>query len=362
MHDSQRITDMSSNKKVDASVAPQSENSKCGNCKNNVVKSCVKCSVCFKSFHPSCGVKFGKCCGEIITLSSLDMKDVQNTDKTSSITDDSTMKDLMLKIIEELEARNLLLMENTSLLKIRISDMENKLNEKDDQIAVLNKKLKIHAQMPINIDKDVAVPTVVIPDASASTSDRESVSNNDHSSTQRSAVTEIRTTRSTTKQHKNKVTLKNVNKAIQEAKDKQLMQKYIDVEKDVPCEKSEEDNSEWKVQSRKRSRRQRTLVVGNYDGPSTVEGIEKYKAFHVSNLKPTTTVEELQAFLGTNFTDVRCELVKSRYPECYASFKVLIKENEYEKVFVSANWPNRASVHRFFQPRASFLTRTQTIA
>lgn len=91
--------------------------------------------------------------------------------------------------------------------------------------------------------------------------------------------------------------------------------------------------------------------MGNYGDQSSVEGIEKYRAFHVTNLKPTTTVEELQAFLGKNWANVRCELVKSKYPESYASFEVLIKENENSKVFVSNNWPNRA----FFQPRAPFL-------
>lgn len=349
---------MSSNKKVDASVAPQSDNSKCGYCKNNVVKSCVKCGVCSKSFHPSCGVKFGKCCGETMIVQSVtDTKECENFEKSSGINNDSTMKDLMIKIIEELEARNLLLMENTSLLKTKISDMENKLNEKDVQITTLNKKLKIHTQVPIT-DKDVLISTATIPDVNASTNDRESVKKqlNSTQMQKRSALTVG--SGNSKQQQKNKVTSKNVNKAIQEAKDIQLMNKYIEMEKDVPREKSEEDKLEWKIQSRKRSRSQRTLVVGNYGGPSSVEGIEKYKAFHVSNLKPSTTVEELQTFLGKNFTGVRCELVKSRYPESYASFKVLIKESEFEKVLVSTNWPNRSSVHRFFQPRASFLKPT----
>lgn len=55
-----------------------------------------------------------------------------------------------------------------------------------------------------------------------------------------------------------------------------------------------------------------------------MEEIQKYKALYVSNLKPTTTVGDLEDFLKQNFADVKCEPLKSRYPDSYASFKVFM--------------------------------------
>lgn len=117
--------------------------------------------------------------------------------------------------------------------------------------------------------------------------------------------------------------------------------------------KKQENELEWKVVSRKRSThvRNRPLVVGSFSGSTSVEGVEKFKAFHVSNLKPSTTVEDLQSFLNKNFAIAKCEKLSSKYPDSYSSFKVLIPDSDYEKALDGSNWPNKANVHRFFRPR-----------
>lgn len=81
---------------------------------------------------------------------------------------------------------------------------------------------------------------------------------------------------------------------------------------------------------------------------SHVEGIEKFIAFHVSNLKPEITANNLQTFLSENFSTVKYEKLVSRYPENYSSLKVLLSSSAYEKVMNASNSPNQANVHCFF--------------
>lgn len=116
--------------------------------------------------------------------------------------------------------------------------------------------------------------------------------------------------------------------------------------------------AEWKMVSSKNRKRtpRKPLVVGNFAGSATVEGIVKYKALHVTNLKLSTSVADLVKFLQTNFTDVKCEALKSRYPESYASFKVLIPYDEYDKIKMESNWPKGCSVHNFYQRKKTYQT------
>lgn len=113
----------------------------------------------------------------------------------------------------------------------------------------------------------------------------------------------------------------------------------------------ETEKSEWNVVSNRKLKRKARppLIIGKSTEISTVEGVEKLKAFHVSRLKPETTSADLYSFLSKNFTDVKCESLKSRYPESYASFKVLIKSSEMEKVQDATNWPKNSSVNYFFR-------------
>lgn len=98
-------------------------------------------------------------------------------------------------------------------------------------------------------------------------------------------------------------------------------------------------------------KRKGALVVGSSTGSTSVEGLDRFKAFHVSNLRPDTTEDNLKNFLKKNFSNVICEKLVSRYPEEYASFKVLIPRSEYEKALDSENWPNKVNVHHFFHRR-----------
>lgn len=100
------------------------------------------------------------------------------------------------------------------------------------------------------------------------------------------------------------------------------------------------------VVSEKNKRRSRpVLVIGKSIESYTVEGVENLRAFHVSRLKPSTTKDDLLTFLNRNFKDFKCKPSQSRYYDSYASFKVLIRSDEFEKVQVASNWTNDACVN-----------------
>lgn len=115
---------------------------------------------------------------------------------------------------------------------------------------------------------------------------------------------------------------------------------------------------EWKNVHRRKAGRRRALVVGNFAGDETVEGVERTVSLHVSNLKPNTTEDELTKFLIGIFPEVKCERLKSRHPEYYSSFRVELNKSNYEKAMLPQNWPNRASVRNFFQRRRSMPVET----
>lgn len=100
----------------------------------------------------------------------------------------------------------------------------------------------------------------------------------------------------------------------------------------------------------------RTLVIGENTLSTSVQGIERLRPLHVTNLRPNTTAEDLMSFLRQNFSDnVRCETLKSRFPDNYSSFKVMIPASEYDKALIPSSWPHHANVRQFFRPRVSNL-------
>ncbi|CAG9818878.1 unnamed protein product [Phaedon cochleariae] len=116
----------------------------------------------------------------------------------------------------------------------------------------------------------------------------------------------------------NKISPRDVTKAISEAERKLICSKYTNIAND-PSTSLEADNvqSQWtKVEHKRPREKQRgNLSVGNFSGRASVEGIEKSLDLHVYNLKPNTTVEELKNFLVPTFSGLKCEPLQPRYPD-----------------------------------------------
>lgn len=94
------------------------------------------------------------------------------------------------------------------------------------------------------------------------------------------------------------------------------------------------EHSKWKKPS--------VLVVGQCSEPTTVQGIEKLKAFHVSRLSPSTTIEDLQGFIYTNLTMLNVNLSNHAFrrsthilklmQKCQYQFFLPRQKNEYKSI------------------------------
>lgn len=366
----------------------------CGYCRRSVIKS-IKCEVCSRVYHPSCTTRLKKlnivsdssiiCCYEkklsdeaVSDTEKMHGNEVVNTPENKiEVTSQTTKLELMSKIIRELEEKNQLMHDNNALLKYKISILEKEITSQGNKIKILEKnqnKLKEDKTDRVHMSsKSTDKPSVgsINPKGNPVTQDQNinSYTNavlsglgNQLEIAQRKKMTEIinlqkydsdvdisigdptevsdMTSKQTTN---NKSNVVNTNKTVSNAKE---------IKRDK-IQTNTADETEWQKVShnKNKKKKQKTLVVGSFSGPTNVEGIRKYKALHVSNLKPDTKVDDLQSFLLKNFSDVKCEAMKSRFPDSYSSFKVLIPSDEFEKVSVQSHWPNRASVHYFHQRR-----------
>lgn len=151
-----------------------------------------------------------------------------------------------------------------------------------------------------------------------------------------------------------KITSEDVNRAVKSAQDSlksdsELRNQDAKIVNHKGIQKN--PDSEWKIVNNKKTTKKRSrpaLVVGNFTGDSIVQGVEKSKILHVSNLSPSTTQDDMQKFLEKKFKRVKCEPLVSRYPQSYASFKVVVPLSEYDEALKAENWPKYASIHNFF--------------
>ncbi|XP_045474993.1 uncharacterized protein LOC123680915 [Harmonia axyridis] len=221
----------------------------------------------------------------------------ETTAKQLSI--DSSQPDLLLRIISEFESKNNILMENNSLLRFKIDSLEYQLKNKKHEINELNKKFvkimpsiipdKQHISDDVSVgnseDSHATIPSAVTNAPSL---------NVDKSVTGSSTATPINI-----KYPPQKITYSQVTQAIRSARQ---LNGRDGLSEAVPAEKN--SDSEWKFVKNKNRKPRKTLVVGTYSGAADVEGLDKFKAFHVSNLKPDTSVENLQNFLKNKFSNV----------------------------------------------------------
>lgn len=344
-------------KDVDASHSLKIVIPQCGLCKKTIIKSCLKCAICNKSYHRGCSAKIKKCCE--VELSNSTLGDKMSDDSSPMfdlgiklVNNESTHQDLLLKIISELEAKNSLLIENNSLLKFKIVSLEKEMKIKDTEVVELKKKLSTHMytdNIGAGVTRSSASGTSV-PGCSASADPRSTPVTIDAVTSESATVAPISSRKVKFTREESVPTIHSVHR---EKLPKQLSGSSSDADKRV--ETNENRGSEWKVVNRKRPIRKtrKSLVTGSYTGAAEVEGLDKIVALHVSNLKPETSVENLEHFLNRNFTYVKCEKLTSRYPDSYSSFKVLISSCDYGKALNGANWPNKVNVHRFFQRRVT---------
>lgn len=104
---------------------------------------------------------------------------------------------------------------------------------------------------------------------------------------------------------------------------------------------------------RKPTRGQQTIVgeMKSGDGPATLKAIPRLAHLHVYKLEPNTTADEVQKFLKDRFPEVKCEPMKSKYPELYASFKVTVDMSNLDEAMNPSVWPQGTCINKFFYLR-----------
>lgn len=151
------------------------------------------------------------------------------------------------------------------------------------------------------------------------------------------------------------ITTKQLSNAINEVKAIQKCTEYIHMnEHDTDNTKSIHHKvDEWRnVKSKKR---QRTVVVGNNEeitiNGREIKSVPKYSDLHVYRLDPSMTADELTALMKPFLPEAQCQVLSSKYPGRYSSFKVTIYSKNWEIAMDSAKWPMGAYIQPFFQPR-----------
>lgn len=84
---------------------------------------------------------------------------------------------------------------------------------------------------------------------------------------------------------------------------------------------------------------------------NAIETVPKKLSLHVSRIKPGTTEKQMEAFVQQFFPEAMCELLDSRYPQQYTSFKVTLYSKNMEAALTPQKWPRGALVNKFFRKR-----------
>lgn len=84
---------------------------------------------------------------------------------------------------------------------------------------------------------------------------------------------------------------------------------------------------------------------------NTLKSVPKKAFLHVSRMVPGTKAEDLAAFLKPKAPEVECEVLQSKYPDKYTSFKVTVDLHSLEKLKNAEDWPDGTRVSRFFHKR-----------
>lgn len=72
---------------------------------------------------------------------------------------------------------------------------------------------------------------------------------------------------------------------------------------------------------------------------------------HVFRLCPKTTAEDVSRYIGQLCTGVAVEMLASRHPEEYSSFKLVVPFQHLEVLKNPNVWPAGTNIKKFFLPR-----------
>lgn len=108
-------------------------------------------------------------------------------------------------------------------------------------------------------------------------------------------------------------------------------------------------NEAWEaVSSRKNGRRRGGVVATGKSRPGIVSVPKKAYIF-VSRFAPGTTVNDVKGIIEDSFPEAECESIRSRYPQCYSSFKIGVDVGSKAGIMDPAVWPAGIFINQFFR-------------
>lgn len=105
--------------------------------------------------------------------------------------------------------------------------------------------------------------------------------------------------------------------------------------------------------NKKKFRQNKQPIVGKktVNKDSGLSTVPKKGYLFVSRLAPTMTVAHLETYVKESFPEATCEMLKSKYPDAYASFKVIINDSNIDLAMDTEIWPQGTLVTKFFQKK-----------
>jgi len=99
------------------------------------------------------------------------------------------------------------------------------------------------------------------------------------------------------------------------------------------------------------------LGTGRNDAKSSnLKAVPSYSYYHVYQLDPKTTENDLAGYLKTMFSEATCEKLESRFPGRYASFKVGVYYGNVSKFLEPTMWPEGAKINKYLARFENFTT------
>lgn len=118
----------------------------------------------------------------------------------------------------------------------------------------------------------------------------------------------------------------------------------------------DEGGGNWRVAQSRRVRRGSKprpdfAVVGRASGKFSIAAVPRRASIYVSRIQPGTSVDDMKHFLGDDFPGVDCELMQSKHPNQYSSFRVYLNCEDVNRALDPNRWPVGVFVNKFFMRR-----------
>lgn len=294
-----------------------SEGNGCKRC-NNPVGTGLKCRTCGTVSHRSClktiKAKFiddstVDCCTNL----TVPIRTADNTSTNINIDVEKNVEQIRITYLEEIIRQKDLLIDNQGML----------INSLQAQISLLNQQVSpqvVNALATVNASSYAKV-----------------VSDNMSKALHKEENASIQNQKPNT----SRIKATTVSHAIHTAQTSKLCQDIVNLTKDV------------QVNSK---RNPHNLLIGKAESAQQSTSFKaakytKFNHFHITNCDPATTKEALSSYLTEIVPEVQVEVLSSRNPTYYSSFKISVPSSEAPKILKEEVWPSGVVVNKFFLPK-----------